>query len=111
MLGEKYAVIDQDLASGKIDRAEYAGALLGDLLNRAAPFCKVVDWYLEDGGDPNVMAVAMRRFEADCREAAARGGRAGLFKPGENNGLAFPGPVSEVDVKNIGGLLVPERQP
>ena len=52
MLGEHYATMDQDLACGKIDTAEYAAALLSDLLNRAVPFSDMVDSYLENGGNP-----------------------------------------------------------
>ena len=107
MLGEHYATMDQDLASGKIDRAEYAVALLREILNRAVPFCKLVDSLIDNHDDfYDATLAASRRFQADCREAVVRGGRAGLFKPGNNNGLTFPGPVSEADVQHIGGLLV-----
>ena len=109
MLGEKYATMDQELASGEITRTEYAAALLGDILNRAVPFCTLVDSYLDHDHCQDATLAALRRFEADCREAVVRGGRAGLFVPG-TGGLTFPGPVSEADVQSLGGLLVPERK-
>ncbi len=106
MFGQYYAVELQGESSSE-DRFRYAGDILAELLNRALVFRHLVDECMSSPGEPpsNALGVALNDFALDCEEAAARGGRLGLFTPCDD-GYAMPIEPSEADVADVGGLLV-----
>ncbi len=106
MFGQYYAVELQGEPSFE-NRFRYAGDILAELLNRALVLRHLVGESLSHPGDPpsNALGVALNDFTSDCEEAAARGGRLGLFTPCDD-GYAMPIKPNEADVAEVGGLLV-----
>ena len=109
MFGSNYAVMDQRLARGEIDRARYAAELLVELLGRASVFGALMDDTICNDGQAaeKVIFEVIAIFRRDVEEVCARGGRAGLFIPDDAGSPTLEVP-SESDVREVGGLLVRE---
>ena len=107
MFGHEYAVKDQKLARGEMDRATYATELLMELLDRAVMFRALMSDHTDPlrAQDGALTTTACEIFERDVCEICARGGRAGLFTP-HDDGLATMDLPDKRDLEDFGGALV-----
>ncbi len=108
MFGSNYAVMDQRLARGEIDRAQYAGELLAAFLGRARVFGALMDDSNNDDGQSaeKVIFQVVETFRRDVEEVCARGARAGLYPSDDSCSVIHE--VSGKSVEEVGGLLVRE---